>query len=225
MEGKYKNRYNVSSSRLTGWDYGSNGLYFVTICTKDRVRYFGEIEDNIGSDTQNSETQSIVSLRMTEIGKIAYDNWERIPTFHPYVELDDFVIMPDHMHGILFINKPDKVSWEINKFGAQSKNLASILRGYKSSVTTYATTNEIEFSWQSRYYDRVIRNEKEYLNIKGYIQDNPDQWFLNKEDFDNLFKLYRHNTLCLLDKTSEAQSSETHIQRHKVLCLYIRKKP
>ncbi len=189
MESKYKNRYNVSSSRLTGWDYGSNGLYFVTICTKDRVRYFGEIDDNIGSDAQGSETQSIVSLRMTEIGEIAYDNWERIPTFHPYVELDDFVIMPDHMHGILFINKPDKISWEINKFGAQSKNLASILRGYKSSVTTYATTNDIEFSRQSRYYDRVIRSEKEYLNIKGYINDNPDQWFRNKEDFDNLFKL------------------------------------
>ena len=93
--------------------------------------------------------QSIACLRMTEIGKIACDNWESIPMFHPYVELDDFVIMPDHMHGILFINKPDKISWEINKFGAQSKNLASILRGYKSSVKTYATTNDIEFSWQS----------------------------------------------------------------------------
>jgi putative transposase len=188
MEGKYRNKYRVSSARLEGWDYGSHGLYFVTICTKDRIRYFGEIEDDIGFEAQRSETQSIASLRMTEIGKIAYDNWGSIPTFHPYVELDDFVIMPDHMHGILFINKPDKISWEINKFGAQSKNLASILRGYKSSVKTYATTNNIEFTWQSRYYDRVIRNEKEYLNIKGYIQDNPDQWFLNQQDFDNLFK-------------------------------------
>lgn len=91
------------------------------------------------------------------------------------------------MHGILFINKPDKISWYLNKFGAQSKNLASILRGYKSSVKTYATTNDIEFAWQPRYYDRVIRNDKEYLNIKNYIRDNPDQWYLNGDNFENLF--------------------------------------
>ena len=91
------------------------------------------------------------------------------------------------MHGILFINKPDKTSWEINKFGAQSKNLASILRGYKSSVKTYATTNDIEFLWQARYYDRVIRNEKEYFSIKNYIRDNPDQWYLNGDNIENIF--------------------------------------
>ncbi|MFI5138843.1 MAG: hypothetical protein ACHQIM_13550 [Sphingobacteriales bacterium] len=154
------------------------------------MRYFGEIEEHTGSETQSSgrsETQSIASLRMTEIGKIAYDNWVNIPTFHPYVELDDFVIMPDHMHGILFINKPDKLTWETNKFGPQRNNLASVLRGYKASVKTHATTNDIEFSWQARYHDRVIRNEKEYLNIKGYIYDNPDQWYLNGDDFLNLF--------------------------------------
>src|ERR1700712_3656309 len=111
MEEKYQNKYRVSSPRLTGWDYGSHGLYFVTICTKDRINYFGEIEHldsgsqnfaTRGSETQGSETQSIVSLQMTKIGEIAYANWKLIPTFHPYVELDDFVIMPDHMHGILF---------------------------------------------------------------------------------------------------------------------------
>lgn len=192
MEEKYKNKYRTSSARLAGWDYGSHGLYFVTICIKDRIPYFGKIENHNdlkiqNLETQSSETQSIASLRFTEIGKIAHDNWESIPTFHPYVELDDFIIMPDHMHGILFINKPDKISWDLNKFGAQSKNLASILRGYKSSVKTYATTNDIEFAWQPRYYDRVIRNDKEYLNIKNYIRDNPDQWYLNGDNFENLF--------------------------------------
>jgi putative transposase len=186
MEGKYRGKYRTSSARLTGWDYGSNGLYFITICTKDRVRYFGEIESN-DREMQSPKTQSIASLRKTEIGEVAHNNFEGIPGFHPYVELDDFVIMPDHVHGILFMNKPDKTSWEINKFGAQSKNLASIVRGYKSSVTTFATLNDFEFAWQPRYYDRVIRNEKEYLNIKEYIYNNPDQWYLNKDNFDNLF--------------------------------------
>jgi putative transposase len=77
--------------------------------------------------------------------------------------------MPDHLHGILFINKPNKVSWEPNKFGAQRNNLASIIRGYKSSVKTYATLNDIEFLWQPRFYDRVIRDEKEYFAVAKYI--------------------------------------------------------
>ncbi|WP_419788682.1 hypothetical protein [Mucilaginibacter sp. SP1R1] len=69
--------------------------------------------------------------------------------------------MPDHIHAILFIDKPGKTSWEVNKFGVQRDNLAAVLRGYKASVKKYALGNNIEFSWQPKYYDRVIRNEKE----------------------------------------------------------------
>lgn len=182
MEGKYRSKYRITSPRLTNWDYGSHGLYFVTICTKDRVRYFGEIE-------MQDKTQSIASLQATHIGKVAFDNWMQIPQYHPYFEIDEFVIMPDHIHGILFINKPDKVNWEISKFGPQRNNLASIIRGYKSSVKKYATLNDIEFFWQPRYYDRVIRNEKEYVNIKDYIFNNAIQWSLNQDNFENLFTL------------------------------------
>jgi putative transposase len=188
MEYKFQNRYRVSTVRLAGWDYGSHGLYFITICTKDRIPYLGEIRPADILDIRNdSESENIAILGMSEIGKVAHDSFEKMPTFHPYVELDEFVIMPDHVHAILFINKPDKVNWELNKFGAQRNNLASIVRGYKSSVKAYATTNSIEFSWQSRYYDRIIRNEKEYLNVKKYIQNNPDQWYLNGDNFENLF--------------------------------------
>jgi putative transposase len=176
MEEKYLNKYRTLSTRLPGWDYGSHGLYFITISTKNKVRYFGEIENN-----DVPETQSIASLQITDIGKIANEHWLNIPQYHPYVELDEFVIMPDHMHGILFINKPDKVDWELNKFGHQSKNLASIIRGYKSSVKQYATLNNIEFYWQPKYYDRVIRNEKEYQQISEYIYNNPENWLLNKD--------------------------------------------
>ncbi|MDB5004718.1 MAG: hypothetical protein JWQ34_2943 [Mucilaginibacter sp.] len=177
-EDQYKNRYRISPARRPNWDYGSHGLYFVTICTKDRVRYFGEIQQ---------ETQNIASLQTTAIGEIAYTNWIKIPEYHPYVELDEFVVMPDHIHGILFINKPDRIVWETNKFGPQRNNLASIIRGYKSSVKQYATLNEIDFSWQSRYHDRVIRNEQEYLNIKEYIYNNVELWSLNKDNFETLY--------------------------------------
>jgi REP element-mobilizing transposase RayT len=185
-ENKYKNKYRVPSVRLNGWDYGSHGLYFVTICTKDRIPYFGEIVES-PIETLNRETQCIASLHASQIGEIAYNNWLNIPKYHPYVELDDFVIMPDHVHGILFLNKPSKADWLPNKFGSQSQNLASIIRGYKASIKQYTTINNIEFSWQPRYYDRVIRDEKEYQNIRGYIYDNPDNWLLNKDNFENLY--------------------------------------
>jgi putative transposase len=178
MEDRFKNKYRISSSRLQGWDYGSHGLYFVTICAKDRSKYFGNI----------NETQSIASLQVSEISSVAIDSWLHIPQFHPYVELGEFVIMPDHMHGILFINKPAKETWELSKFGPQSKNLASIIRGYKSSVKKYSTLNDIEFSWQPGYYDRVIRNDVEHARIRDYIYDNPQQWMLNKDSFENIFK-------------------------------------
>lgn len=125
-------------------------------------------------------------LRGTEIGQVAYDYWLQIPAHFSFVELDEFVIMPDHIHGILFINKPDKSDWEPNKFGPQRQNLASIIRGYKSSVKTYSTLNGVDFAWQSGYYDRVIRNEKEYQHIQQYIYNNPEQWLnghTNDENF------------------------------------------
>lgn len=186
MEEKYKNKYRTTSARLQGWDYGSQGLYFITICTKDRVHYFGEIIKNpidIG-------IQKAAFLHETEIGHVAHDHWLQIPKYSPFVELDEFVIMPDHIHGILFINKPDKTNWQPNKFGVQIQNLAAVIRGYKSSVKKYANENAIEFAWQAGYYDRVIRNEKEYQNIGPYIYNNPEQWLLNNGiDDENLFPL------------------------------------
>jgi len=182
MDDRFKNKFRISPTRLTGWDYGSSGLYYITICTKDRVHYFGDIvSDN------NPETQNLASLQGTPIGKIAHDNWLHIANHFPFVELDEFVVMPNHIHGILYINREDKIDWQINKFGSQSRNLASIIRGYKASVKTYATTNNIEFAWQPRYYDRVIRNEKEYANVREYIFNNADNWLLNGDNEDNLY--------------------------------------
>ncbi|MDR3693899.1 transposase [Mucilaginibacter sp.] len=179
MNDLYKNKFRVTSARLPCWDYGSNGLYYVTICTKDRMHYWGDIV---------AEPDGLASLNRSAIGEIAHNNWLDIPNHFSFIELDDFVIMPNHIHGILYINKPDKISWEFNKFGKQSQNLASDIRGFKASVKTYATTNGVEFDWQPRYHDHVIRTEKEYLNICRYIANNPGEWLLNGDNVDNLYK-------------------------------------
>ncbi|GAB3199949.1 REP element-mobilizing transposase RayT [Pontibacter aydingkolensis] len=186
---KYKRTFRIPPARLDNWDYGSHGLYFITICTKEKEHYFGEVvysAENTEQFETPLETQSIASLRLTEIGAVAANYWEQIPLYHPFVKLDGFIVMPNHIHGIIFINKPDREEWQPNKFGPQSGNLASIIRGYKTGVKKYATISGIEFFWQSRYFDRIIRSEKELQNIRNYIFNNPDKWEVEKNNPENL---------------------------------------
>jgi REP element-mobilizing transposase RayT len=97
--------------------------------------------------------------------------------------------MPNHFHGIIFIGenqynaniKEYLADRSINKFGPQSKNLASVIRGFKSAVTTYARKNKILFDWQSRFHDHIVRSEAEYYRIAEYITDNPANW--SKDEF------------------------------------------
>ena len=173
---KYKHKYRIPSTRLQHWDYGSPGLYFLTICTRNRELYFGEIV----------ETQNLASLQPTIIGNIANQYWLDIPKHFPFVELDEYVIMPNHVHGILFSNKTDYAGWQQNKFGPQSKNLGSIIRGYKAGVKTFATGNQIGFGWQGRFHDHIIRSEKELNSIRQYIISNPERWRIDKNNPENL---------------------------------------
>jgi REP element-mobilizing transposase RayT len=197
---KFQNKYRIPSNRLKGFDYSSHGLYFVTICTKDRIHYFGNIspvetdnypsqnednypsqnQDNYPSQNQNnmdkSKTDSYPSLRLTQIGQIANDFWQEIPKYYPFVELDEFVIMPNHLHGILFFNRPEKSDWTENKFGSQSQNLGAVVRAFKASVKRYANNSQIEFDWQTRFHDRIIRDDRELRAIREYIIKNPEKW-------------------------------------------------
>ena len=101
---KFQNKYRISSARLQNWDYGENGAYFITICVKNMVCYFGNVETRLIASVQDDDN-AIWEMELNELGKIAYRNWENIPNQFPYVELGSFVIMPNHMHGILIINK------------------------------------------------------------------------------------------------------------------------
>ncbi len=92
MPDKYQNKYRIPSARLQTWDYGSNASYFITICTKNREHSFGEIVDN--------------EMHLNEIGKLAEQYWLEIPVHFSFIELGNFVIMPNHVHGILIIDKP-----------------------------------------------------------------------------------------------------------------------
>lgn len=175
MADLFQNKYRIPSTRLKNWEYGGNGVYFITICTKNRKHYFGEIEI-----VSSVKTQNFASLQQTPIGQSASDCWYIIPDHFPFVLLDEFVVMPNHVHGILVINKTQQPSpLTGNRFGPQSKNLASILRGYKIGVTNFARDHNLPFHWQPRFHDHIIRNEGELERIRKYIRNNPDNW---KED-------------------------------------------
>jgi putative transposase len=172
---KYKNRYRSETARLKNHDYGSDGWYFVTICTNNRDHYFWEIAPHVGIYVG---TQNFASLQPTPIGEIAHQYWMEIPNHFPFVVLDEFVIMPNHVHGLIYFNKPE-YSYRIqqpNQFGPQSQNLASVIRGYKAAVKKYATINNISFSWQSRYHDHVVRTDRGLQAIRRYIKNNPTKW-------------------------------------------------
>ncbi len=191
MSEKFRNKYRIESNRLRGWDYGWNAPYFITICTQNREYYFGDIKDG--------------KMKLSEIGKMAEKYWDEIPEHFPFVKLDAFVVMPNHIHGIIIIDKIDDgrdvdghndgrnvetqnfASLQLstsspskNKFGPQSKNLASIIRGYKIGVTKNARQIDADFAWQPRFYDHIIRNEKSFQTIKNYIINNPLKWDTDK---------------------------------------------
>jgi len=228
-EEKYKNKYRIPTNRLPGYDYGSNGCYYVTICTKNREHYFGEIgmeTDDGQSQAHNVETHNCASLHRqhgavlhaTEIGKIAEKFWSEIPDHYPFVILDQFVIMPNHIHGILFFNKNDVethncaspqpqtdnvqpqtpdvqthncaslrrcTSLQSNKFGPQSQNLGAVIRGFKSSLKRYANENNIDFAWQERFYDNIIRDNQGLNNVRQYIFNNPQNWYQDELNGEN----------------------------------------
>lgn len=169
--GKYQNKYRNESARLSTWDYSADGAYFITICTKNKEHYFGEI---LKPD----------KLEFSDIGHYVHKCWYDIPLHFPFVQLDEFIVMPDHFHGILFINKQNNgvivgtqnfasLQEQQNKFGPQSQNLASIVRGFKIGITKYARINKTTFCWQSRYYDHIIRSDSELDRIRNYIKTNP----------------------------------------------------
>jgi putative transposase len=165
--------HNRKSIRLQEYDYSRSGEYFITICTYDKKCVFGEaIEEKI---------------RLSPIGEIAKKCWEEIPNHFSKVELDEYVIMPNHLHGIIIFNETVGVEYIQplqNKYQRViSKSLGSIIRSYKAAVTRECHKNNYSyFKWQSLFYDRIIRSHKELDNIRDYIIINPLKWYLDEEN-------------------------------------------
>lgn len=172
-----KKASNRKSIRLPHYDYASAGAYFVTIITLDRKPLFGRTQNEI--------------VRLNRYGGIAQDRWEQIPIHFPFVRLDAFVVMPNHVHGILFFEESDlpvgaqhAAPLRQDRMRVQPGSLGAIVRSYKSAVTR--AINQIRNStgqklWQRNYYEHVIRDEPDLDEIRHYIGNNPTTWTNDSE--------------------------------------------
>ncbi len=156
--------------RLYSWDYRKDGAYFITLCTKDRSPFFGEIVNG--------------QMKLSHLGILANVFWHEIKNHSTNVILEEFVVMPDHIHGILIIDfsliDSERLNPAItgqNRFQNIGKNsLSSLIGSYKSAVTKHARRLGFEFAWQSRFHDHIIRDEQSFQRIKEYIRKNPENW-------------------------------------------------
>lgn len=190
---KFQNKYRISSARLQGYNYGNVGMYFITICTANREHYFGEITDG--------------KMKLSKIGVLADVFWYEIKNHSKNIELHQFVVMPNHIHGILEILDNDNngrrdvaynVSTTINvttstqtknqqmsKISPKSGTIGRIIGSYKGAVTKHANRLGFDFNWQSRFHDHIIRNDKSLERIQNYIINNPQKWADDKFNKNN----------------------------------------
>ncbi|PSR53426.1 hypothetical protein AHMF7605_07735 [Adhaeribacter arboris] len=171
------------SIRLKGYDYSQSGAYFITLCPYHREHLFGEIVNG--------------NTVLSEYGQIAFNEWVRTPVKRSNVALDVFVIMPNHLHGIVIINDTgeshspilDDMAWnkiqlQFNNKGecdsplrSLSNTVGAIVRGYKWVVTKQINLLcSGQIIWQRNYYEHIIRNEQAYQTISEYIMNNPAKW-------------------------------------------------
>ena len=172
MDEKYQNKYRIQSARLQNWDYGSNASYFITICTKNRDHFFGEIRNN--------------EMHLTNTGWLAETYWLKIPTHFPFIELGNFTVMPNHVHGILIMDKQENQTGNNNsndkspgqlRFQNQGNETISFIVGsYKSIVSKKGHISNPTFDWQSRFHDHIIRDADSFERIQQYITTNPLNW-------------------------------------------------
>lgn len=167
--------FHRKSIRLPEYDYSRPGAYFITIVTKNREPLFGEISNG--------------EVILYPLGKIVYEEWLRTPIIRSEIILDSFMVMPNHIHGIIQILDNDSTKIPVGAHSRapllqrQTKSVGSFVAGFKSIVTS--RINEYRKTpgcpvWQRNYYEHIIRNEDDLRITREYIHNNPLRWEVDK---------------------------------------------
>ena len=151
------------SNRLKNYDYSASGYYFITICTANRKKIFSFV---VGQPLAAAE------IKLTKIGKNAETQLFNLEKRYKNIQIEKYVIMPNHIHLILKINNTAAASGR--------PTVSNIIRAYKSITTKECRKFYDGDIWQTSFYDHIIRNENDYLKIWNYIDTNPDKWAEDK---------------------------------------------
>ena len=189
MESVFQNKYKIASNRLRGWNYASDGHYFITIVTANRENHFGHIDNG--------------KMIMNDWGQIVYDDFFKSFEIRQELYLGDFILMPNHIHAIInldntYCTEPivETHIYSVETHGRatlpylirQPKSISSFVAGFKSAtinhIDDWIDSNKIKMAkfnrknplWQANYYDHIIRSTQEYDQISGYIVNNPLNW-------------------------------------------------
>ena len=177
------NRHHRRSIRLRGYDYSRPGAYFITICTQNRRCLFGDVVDG--------------RMRLNDAGKMIQTTWNEIPHHYPGINVDAFVVMPNHIHGIIVIVGPRPCAWPMTarpdpQAQGQSQGIApagtlslpDVVKRFKTLTTKRYIDGVKQYGWprfdgrlwQRNYYEHIIRNNESLERIRQYILDNPVRW-------------------------------------------------
>lgn len=187
MNGNPPRRPSRRSPRKPGYDYATPGAYFVTLCAFQRKHIFGKVQDN--------------TVALSPIGRIADHYWQRLPSYYDHVTLDEWVIMPNHLHAVVWLHQSfpgeidaaavDRCPPERSRVRPSTcvspGSLNAIIGTYKSLVTR--RTNRMLHTpgntmWQGRFYDHIVRSEHALHHIRRYIIENPKRWALDTYNAD-----------------------------------------
>ena len=203
-------KHHRQSIRLKGYDYSLAGLYFITICCQDRACMFGEIVGaypcgrpdndfpNGGRPDNDCTENDTPEMQLNDAGKMIDDEWLKLPQRFENILLHEYIVMPNHFHGILEITNDDiNGRPQIDDINGRpqghaptaGKTVGDMMDAFKSISTVeyingVKTMNWQRFNgklWQRDYYEHIIRNEQSYETISNYIIDNPAKW--NEDKF------------------------------------------
>ena len=166
------------SIRLKGYDYSQDGAYFVTIVAQGRLCLFGEALDD--------------AMHLNDAGKLVSDAWQWLETQYPYVALDEYVVMPNHAHGILVISDSREVGRGDSRIAPTGSDVGTVRKTLGRLIGAFKAVSAKHFNlarctvgrplWQRNYYEHIIRSEMELDRVRSYIQNNPPNWESDSEN-------------------------------------------
>jgi REP element-mobilizing transposase RayT len=167
-------KFNRRSIRLPGYDYSKAGAYFITLCSFNRNLIFGKIVNG--------------KVVFSKIGMIAAKYLEEIPNHFEDTFIDEFVVMPNHIHFILILLGVQNIEPQQNEYQKIiPKSVGSIIRSYKAAVTRWCRITNVEnFRWQRNYFEHIVRNDEDLYRIKEYIVNNPLKWEIDEDNPINI---------------------------------------